>query len=55
MSAPEDSRRARSWFDPEEPSGSSLVSQPASVRSATAQVMSAAIQILPVAVSLPGC
>ena len=54
MSAPEGSRRARPWADPEEPSGSSLVSQPTNVRSASAQVMSAVIQILPVASSLPG-
>jgi len=53
MSVPEDSQRARSWADPEEPSGSSLVSQLTSVRSVSEQVMSAAIQILLVATSLP--
>jgi len=55
MTAPEDSRRAQSWVDPEEPSGSSPVSQPTSVRSASAQAMSAEIQIPPAPVSLPEC
>jgi len=55
MSAPEDSRRAQPLADPEEPSGSSPVSQPTSVHSASARVMSAVIQILPAAASLPDC
>ena len=53
MSVPEDSQPALPWTDPEELSGSSLVSQPTSVRSASAQVMLAAIQILPAVGSLP--
>ena len=53
MSAPGDSRPAQLWADPEELWDSSLVSQPTSVRSVSAQVKSVATPSLPVAVSLP--
>lgn len=54
MTVPEDSPRARSWTDPEEPWDSLLVLQLTSVRSASAQVKLVATPNPPVAVSLPG-
>lgn len=53
MSAQGDSRHAQPWVDLWELWDSSLVSQPTSVRSASAQARSAVILNLPVTVSLP--
>ena len=50
---PGDSQHAQSWADLSELSDSSLVSQPTSVRSASARVKSVATPNLPVAVVLP--